>query len=80
MLLVVIIFINQTVILTILLLSIFFNLAFTQAVIKEKDETKKAELLKVYFGETLPNSIKMFDKLLKGNGGGKFFVGKGVSD
>ena len=33
---------------------------------------------KAFGTEVLPNSLKMFDKLLKANGGGKFFVGKGV--
>ena len=35
---------------------------------------------KAFGTEVLPNSLKMFDNLLKANGGGKFFVGKGVID
>ena len=45
--------------------------------IKEKDETRKAEMMKTFQTEGIPNAIKMFEKLLSANGG-KFFVGKEV--
>ena len=44
---------------------------------KEKDETKKAEMIKTFQTEGIPNAIKLFAKLLSANGG-KFFVGKEV--
>ena len=48
-----------------------------QIFIKEKDETRKAEMMKTFQTEGIPNAIKMFEKLLSANGG-KFFVGKEV--
>merc|ERR1712043_41112 len=51
------------------------NQAAAQIFIKEKDETKKAEMTKTFQTEGIPNAIKMFEKLLSANGG-KFFVGK----
>ena len=47
-------------------------------IFKEKDESRKAELQKTFSSETLPNALKMFDKLFKANEG-KYFVGRDVS-
>ena len=47
-------------------------------IFKEKDESRKAELQKTFSSETVPNALKMFDKLFKANEG-KYFVGKDVS-
>ena len=62
-----------------------FNLKFRRIIsagvvqiFKEKDESRKAELQKTFSSETLPNALKMFDKLFKANEG-KYFVGKDVS-
>ena len=52
-------------------------IAAAQIFIKEKDETRKAEMMKTFQTEGIPNAIKMFEKLLSANGG-KFFVGKEV--
>ena len=38
---------------------------------------KKAEMIKTFKAEGIPNAIKLFEKLLSTNGG-KFFVGKEV--
>ena len=53
------------------------SIAAAQIFIKEKDETRKAEMMKTFQTEGIPNAIKMFEKLLSANGG-KFFVGKEV--
>lgn len=47
-------------------------------IFKEKDESRKAELQKTFSSETLPNALKMFDKLFKANEG-KYFVGKDLT-
>ena len=52
-------------------------IAASQILIKEKDENRKAEMMKTFQTEAIPNAIKMFEKLLSANGG-KFFVGKEV--
>ena len=52
-------------------------IAAAQIFIKEKDETRKAEMMKTFQTEGIPNAIKMFEKLLSANDG-KFFVGKEV--
>ena len=62
-----------------------FNLKFRRIIsagvvqiFKEKDESRKSELQKTFSSETLPNALKMFDKLFKANEG-KYFVGRDVS-
>ena len=45
---------------------------------REQDETKKAELMKKFGTETMPNTMALLNKLLTQNGG-KFFVGKTVT-
>ena len=48
------------------------------AVMKESDETRKAEMKKNHETTVVPNALKLFEKLLDANGG-KYFVGNDVS-
>jgi len=45
---------------------------------REQDEAKKAELMKKFGTETMPNTMAILEKLLTKNGG-KYFVGKNVT-
>ncbi|KAK3784175.1 hypothetical protein RRG08_001484 [Elysia crispata] len=54
-----------------------FLIAIVKAMF-EKDEAKKAELMKVHTEEVVPNFLGLFEKLLKQNGTG-YFVGSTVT-
>ena len=45
---------------------------------REQDAAKKAELMKKFGTETMPNTMAILEKLLTKNGG-KYFVGKNVT-
>jgi hypothetical protein len=54
-------------------------LAGVVGIMREKDEKKKAELENSMKTETMPNAMKLFEKLLAANNG-NYFVGNDVSN